>query len=133
MFNLCEDYVLCKKLCDLEKAGSSCFGYELGKCMGACVNKENAVMYNLRFDLAFIKTKIRSWPFTGPVLISEGEEKFIVDKWRYKRLEEDDTEFLVNSDESFDPDTYKILSSYIHSPKNQKNIKVIKNIDLLTS
>lgn len=119
---LSEEHSLCKKLLGLEKGKSSCFGYHLGKCKGACVNKENPQLYNLRFDLAFIKTKIRAWPFNSPIVISEGEEKFLVDNWRYKKLDEG-SNYIIDDSETFDLDTYKILSRYISSTKNLRRIK----------
>jgi DNA polymerase III subunit epsilon len=125
LFKISEEHNLCKKLLGVEQTSDSCFGYKLGKCAGACVNQENITKYNLKFDLAFIQTKIKRWPFNGPVLISEGDDNYVVENWCFTRIDKLATEIpQVNSSE-FDIDTYKILSSYIYSNKNGKNIKVV--------
>ncbi|MBP7927928.1 GIY-YIG nuclease family protein, partial [Patescibacteria group bacterium] len=128
LMELSEKHNLCKKLLNLEKPTSSCFGYQLEKCKGACVGKETPVMHNLRFDMAFVQTKLKSWPFDGAVMISEGNSKFLVDNWQYCELQEDNVDLVmeVGTGDVFDLDTYKILSSYIYSAKKQKNIVVLK-------
>lgn len=45
-----EKYHLCLKLCGLEKTSSSCFGYQVKKCFGACVQEESPADYNKRID-----------------------------------------------------------------------------------
>lgn len=41
---------LCLKLCGIEKSFSSCFGYQVKKCFGACVQEEAPESYNERID-----------------------------------------------------------------------------------
>ncbi len=43
-----EDYNLCQKLTGLYKTKSSCFNYDIKKCKGACIQKENSEVYNER-------------------------------------------------------------------------------------
>jgi len=45
-----ENHHLCLKLCGLEKSTSSCFGYQIKKCFGACVQEESPEEYNKRID-----------------------------------------------------------------------------------
>ncbi len=129
---LCEKNNLCKKLLGLEKTKSACFASHLGKCKGACTKKEEPIMYNLRFDMAFLQTKIKSWPFDGPVVISEGDEFLLVEKWRYKKLDVELLEDLKGGipitfdDGTFDLDTYKILSSYVFG-KKQRSIETLRS------
>lgn len=102
------EHGLCNKLLGTEKAVSSCFRYQLGKCNGACVAKENPTEYNKRFEKAFKKSAIEDWPFETSVEINEenenGRSSFIIDKW-----------CLVNDGKTnkFDYDIYKILRSRI--------------------
>ncbi len=70
---LVKEHTLCPKLIGLESGKGSCFQYQLGRCSGACFGAENPLEYNLRFDAAFKKMKIRSWPYPGPVTIPEDE------------------------------------------------------------
>src|SRR3989338_11006066 len=83
LFELAKEYKLCYRLLNLEKTSKFCFSYHLGFCHGACKGLENKLKYNLRFDEAFYKLKIKSWPFAGPILINEGSENgsIVIDKW----------------------------------------------------
>jgi len=111
-------YQLCEKLIGLEKTNSACFGYRLNACNGACVKKENPLIYNMRFIQAFSQYKLKSWPFSGSVVITEKsvfndkEEQIIVDNW------------CLIGQKGFDLDIYKILLRYLKEPGNYTNIKV---------
>ncbi len=140
------EYQLCKKLLGIERATKDCFSNRLGICNGACVQREQPLKYNMRFAQAFATTKIKSWPFSGPIAfveedpITESGEAYIIDQWcligsvTYNK-EYDLTHFLkspnidkvVFSDTSlaFDLDTYKIFVNFIFNEKMQKNIHVL--------
>lgn len=115
-----KEYELCPKLLSIEKGTGPCFQYQLGKCQGACIEKESVVAYNARFDEAFAKRRIRSWPFAGAVMLPEdptAEEGtvYVIDQWRILKTlsytadgyDEED----VNSE--FDYDSYRILSTHL--------------------
>lgn len=147
---LSEKHNLCKKLLGIEKSNNCCFAYHLHKCKGACVGEESQDLYNLRFDLAFIPTRIKAWPFTGPIALQEGNDVFVLDNWQVRGvLKIDDVSnyslgdvknalfTLPNFDSllkfssgldvepSIDLDSYKILSSFLFSKKNQKSFRVL--------
>ncbi len=133
LVNLSKEHQLCEKLLGLEKTKNECFGYRLGRCKGGCVTKESTLLYNLRFDLAFSKTKLKNWPFAGPILLKEDnpientEEVFVVDQWCIVgsgKSEDDLTDFKAY-DYQFDLDNYKIINTFLKSEKNLKNLKVI--------
>ena len=44
-----EIYQLCHKVNRIDKSRNSCFGYEVGKGMGACIGDEPMIEYNERF------------------------------------------------------------------------------------
>lgn len=118
---LSKEHNLCHKLLGLDNTSKACFASQLGWCKGACTKKETALRYNMRFAQAFASSRIKPWPFPGPIAIEEthptGEKtaRFIIDKW-----------CLLDSKEAiFDLDTYKILYRYL---KNPNNIKKVKNI-----
>jgi DNA polymerase III subunit epsilon len=48
LFNLCDEYRLCQKLCGLYETKNSCFQYKLHECMGACIGEEPPDDYNKR-------------------------------------------------------------------------------------
>lgn len=127
------EYKLCEKLLGLEKTKGACFSYRLNKCNGACIQKEQPLYYNLRFTTAFFKTKIKPWPFSGPIVIEEANELlgtreyFIIDKWCYigsaKHSELANLQTTVESEYIFDMDMYKILLRFLRKPEVIKKIK----------
>ncbi len=129
---IADEHVLCEKLLKLDNATDSCFNYKLQRCYGACVGQESPIKYNMRFLRAFTKTKIKTWPFQGPIFIEEQNELeqrrevFAVNKWCLvgNSTFEENLEYLpLGNDLSFDFDTYKILAKYILNPQNNKYIK----------
>jgi DNA polymerase III subunit epsilon len=141
-----EEYGLCSKLINLEKGKGACFYHGLGKCEGACIEKEEAKEYNERVKKAFKARRLRAWPFKGPILIEErksDEEKqsFILDNWCL--LNEIKTDGLgaevTNLSPEFDYDSYKIILRYIKDPLNKKRIRPMsyqalqKNLEMIES
>ncbi len=134
LLRIAQEYNLCAKLLGIEKTNSCCFGYHLKKCKGACIKKESPLSYNLRCSQAFSKTKIKTWPFSGPIVVvekndsSEREEYFIVDKWcivghittnEYGAFNEKNLEY------TFDLDTYKILLRFLSKKAKITQIKLL--------
>ncbi|EKD91455.1 MAG: hypothetical protein ACD_30C00005G0023 [uncultured bacterium] len=126
---ICKNFNLCEKLLSLENTKGECFGYRLGNCHGACKGKEKTIKYNLRFIEAFTRSRLKPWPFNGPIIIKEGDEGFLLNNWcligkvTMDGLEQEE---YIN----FDLDTYKILSSYLNSQKKLTNIESPPNIKL---
>ncbi len=129
-----KEHSLCEKLLGLEKTPTSCFGYRLERCKGACVGKEIPISYNMRFAAAFADSKIRSWPFKGPIVIEEKNELedktefFLVDRWCLLGTVSTDSLGSIKEtrwEYEFDLDTYKILSRFLRNPKNAQRIKEI--------
>ncbi len=128
-----EEYGLCEKLLGLEKTKTSCFSYRLGNCKGACIGKENPLVYNARCIIAFSKNKIKPWPFDGPIIVTEENEfektkdKFWVDKWcllgKKTSDEFSEGEFSLR-DYRFDMDTYKILLSFLSKNISKNEMKI---------
>lgn len=138
---LAKEHVLCPRLLGLEKGKGQCFYSQLGQCNGACGGREDALIYNSRFIKAFNKKRIKSWPFSGPVVIDEkfeGEKDrgiaFVVDNWcligSYKYEGEAKQDFLPAS-YAFDHDSYKILMKSIMA-KSPYNIRVLPSSHSLT-
>lgn len=134
LVNIVKDYQLCEKLLGLEKVNGGCFGYRLGRCKGGCLKKETPIKYNLRFEEAFFSSKIKRWPFAGPIIISDGvEEKdhFMIDKWCFigRVSDEQDFENINFQEINFDMDTYKILKRHLLTGDNFKNIREFTNTE----
>ncbi len=118
---LIKDFSLCPKLCGLEKSPGSCFMYQLRKCYGACTGQETSELYNQRLLQAFARKRIQAWPYSSPVLITEGTEAgrvdgIVVDQWCVvgQVTQEPDCEPRITTRQrAFDLDTYKILQSHL--------------------
>jgi len=67
-----EKHHLCLKLCGIEKTSSSCFGYQIKKCFGACVQEESAEDYNKRIDVIISSLTFDDEAF---FIIENGREK----------------------------------------------------------
>lgn len=122
LLTIIKTFDLCPKLCGVEKVKGACFSYQLGRCKGACIGKEDIETYNRRVLLAFEHKRIQSWPYDGPVIVREmssgttTNSGFIVDQWSIigKISQEEDFAPVVTHYESiFDYDAYKILRSFM--------------------
>lgn len=49
---LIKEYLLCEKLCFIQKNREACTGHDEGRCSGACLGKESAAAYNVRVKYA---------------------------------------------------------------------------------
>lgn len=116
LVNLAKEYSLCDRFLNLEKTKRGCFNSQLGRCKGVCAGKEIPMKYNLRFIEAFLKTRIKSWPYKGPIIIKEvepesgKEEQFLIHNWCIVQ-KIDGSENL--EDLEFDYDIYKILKRFL--------------------
>ncbi len=136
-----KQYSLCEKLLELEKTKGACFAYRLGKCKGACVGKEKAIVYNLRCLTAFSQTKIMPWPFPEAIIIEENElggshEYFVIDNWcllgNIKIDNEGNKKSNIDENVTFDLDLYQIFKSYLKSQKVFSQIRGIPRSQLQT-
>jgi DNA polymerase-3 subunit epsilon len=108
---------LCARALGLEEGEGSCFGYQVGRCRGACCGEEAPALHAARVRLSLAPHKLRGWPFAGRIGIRERdwrglEETHVFDRWRYLGTvrEADGLERLPGPDEAeFDLDCYRIL------------------------
>jgi len=131
---LAKKHSLCEKLLGLEKTASACFSYRLGGCKGACLKEELPLKYNMRFIEAFSPLKVKPWPFKGRVVIeersqtSDQQDFFLINKWCFLGkviTDTNDSQNILENDQTFDTDIYKILLRYLRNPKNQKYIREV--------
>lgn len=131
---ICSRYRLCPKLMGLENTKRECFLSQLGKCTGACVGEESPDSYNARFEQAFSRQRVATWPFRGPVLVRErhpqldGETGYVIDNWCLKAIAHDYGPDGVSVDEEtgdFDLDRYKIIKRFVENPANRRQISII--------
>jgi DNA polymerase-3 subunit epsilon len=96
----------------------SCFGYQIGKCKGACIGKEPLMLHDVRLKMALAALKLKPWPFPGRVAIAEGRSEFhVLDHWVYlgTARSEDELDELRSkaAHVDFDVDVYRILVRYL--------------------
>lgn len=126
---IAKDHGLCEKLMGLEKGSGACFGQQIGRCLGACVGKESAESYNKRFEKAFSRYKIKSWPFNGPIAVRDESEEgegvaYVVDNWCLTEVIQysGDMQSSQALSTMFDLDSYKIFSRFLLDKKNAQKI-----------
>ncbi len=114
-------FFLCPKLMGLEKSNGACFSYSLGRCKGACIGEESPELYNRRFELGLMNSKIENWEYGGAVTvpINENGERVVIDNWIIQGFENSEGEMIMNDVEpSFDVDEYKIIRRFLKLNKN---------------
>ena len=116
------NFLLCPKLMGLEKATGACFQYQLHKCHGACLGSESPADYNARFETAFEHQRLHSWPYPGPIVVTEANHanghhgQLTINNWC---LTDDQTQSFP----AFDLDTYKIIRQFISNPSHRNQIQ----------
>ena len=130
---LAKEHRLCAKLLGIEKSSGACFGSQIQTCDGACTGKIDTDTYNERVTEAFSQRRLRSWPYKGPVLITERENEnsgtiFFIRDWVLLgsfRYDGEQCSELPLAEKDFDYDLYKILVRYMLNPKNRRSIRTL--------
>ena len=134
LFNLCNEYNLCQKLCDLYKSAGACFGYGLGECKGACCEKEKPEEYNIRVqklidrfslihDNAMIVFEDHINSKLHIVALKDGKYKGfgMIDSNAVKSIE-DLSDCIKNYSDN--KDVRQIISTYLRTKNDYKIIKL---------
>ncbi len=126
---LVREHRLCARVLGLEDGDGSCFGYQVGRCRGACVGLEPIALHAARTRLALARHKLRDWPFRGRIGIRERDwrgltEIHVFDRWHYLGSVSSDQDLadLAGPVGNFDLDCYRILGSYLDRPPAQARI-----------
>lgn len=114
-------YDLCPKLLGLEKTSRACFNSQLGKCGGACYGNETFENYNKRFEIAFQRNRLMTWPYTQPIVVShinnnKSSKNLVLDNWSVigEIKSEEGCETVFRPWKTvFDMDSYKIIKQYL--------------------
>ncbi|MFO1428113.1 MAG: GIY-YIG nuclease family protein [Steroidobacteraceae bacterium] len=120
LLRLAREARLCLRVLGLEAgAAGSCFGYQVGRCAGACVGAEPLPRHAIRAKLALARLKLRSWPWPGPVGVEERsalglQQLHVVDRWQYLgTLTRGGERALFAPRPGFDADAYRILVRHL--------------------
>jgi DNA polymerase-3 subunit epsilon len=128
---------LCTKLLGVENSAAGCFGSQIQACDGACTGKMAPEEYNKRLEESFANRRMRTWPYSGTVLITEQETEdsgtvFFVRDWVLIgsfRYDGEDCSELPLTEHNFEYDIYKILVRFMLNPKNKRAIKVLSDTE----
>ena len=124
------DNKLCKKVLGLERIQTTCFAFQLKKCLGACKELESCESHNSRLAEALEKSIINHWPFPGSIGVIENQATFayIFDQWNYlgtspvSDLKHKRAPSSTISQTVLDRDTYRILLSSLTKKREDLNI-----------
>jgi len=138
IFLLAKAYELCPKLLGIEKGKGACFSHQLKRCRGACIGVEDPESYNRRFREAFLVRSTTTWPFSSPVLVTEGDEDghgaaYAVDRWRILasiEFEQDGAFRLLDTEHPFDYDTCRILRGFLTKPNDSVRVRPLASHEL---
>jgi len=108
---------LCARALGMEEGEGSCFGYQVGRCRGACCGLEPPALHAARARMSLAAHRLRHWPFSGRIGICERdwrglEETHVFERWRYLGTvgSAEELERLPGAQETeFDLDCYRIL------------------------
>lgn len=125
---LAEVHQLCLVLLGLEgraQPGKPCFGWQLRRCKGACVGKEDESFHRARLEAALSRLHVKTWPYRGAVGLIENNgagrtDVHLVNNWCYLGTAQSEDQVWQLLEEApqrpaFDIDTYKILSKALAS------------------
>ena len=120
--SIAKRHQLCEGLLGFEKLqpNTSCFGFHVKQCKGACIGAEPRQIHDLRLYLALEKLKVSTWPYAGAIGIQEGDDLHIFDHWCYlgNAINESEIEELLTSGEpEFDLDIYKLVKKALKLTK----------------
>lgn len=119
---LAEVHQLCLVTLGLEgRSGQNkpCFNWQLKRCKGVCIGKEDPSFHRARLEAALANLRVKTWPYEGAVGLVEGEgertDVHVVDNWCYLGTARSDDELQsllehAPARPAFDIDTYKILN-----------------------
>jgi DNA polymerase-3 subunit epsilon len=114
----------------LESGEGSCFGSQIGRCLGACMGQEPLLRHGLRVKLALAPLKLKAWPYRGAVGVREStgfglDQLHVIDRWQYLGSAVDGEPFepTFRLDARFDVDAYRILIR--HLTPDARNVKLM--------
>lgn len=112
---------LCKRILGLEAPRydtQACFGFDIGKCKGACVGREALTSHHARLLAGLSRYRFPAWPHPGPVGLNEGPDwapaLHVFDRWAYLGTIHDTSELaevLASPRPPFDPEMVKLIRS----------------------
>lgn len=119
--SLAREHHWCLKMLGLEAGEGSCFGYQVGRCGGACVGRESRERHLARVKVGLMRNQLQRWPYEGPIAVTEvaadgRRQLHVIDDWQLvatldaaEGADEVAQYPLAGNAGPFDIDTYRIL------------------------
>ncbi|MFT5535303.1 MAG: DNA polymerase-3 subunit epsilon [Burkholderiaceae bacterium] len=111
---LASSHQLCLALLGLEKVatGKPCFASQVAQCKGACCGRESLASHSARLRTALETSRMKPWPYAGPIIIREEAELHVIDNWSYlgtATSEAEARQLTEHGRPRFDRDVYQLL------------------------
>ncbi len=138
--SLAREHQWCLKLLGLEQGPGSCFGFQVGRCRGACVAaparqegeslpkgtpRESAAVHLTRVKLGLMPLRLAPWPHAGPMVLREGfgerAQYHVIDAWQHLGTFDSaaapaglgELARTIRRAARFDMDSYRILTRHL--------------------
>jgi DNA polymerase III subunit epsilon len=141
LVGLAREHLLCLKVLGLETSAGSCFARQVGRCKGACLGLEPLALHTARVKLALASTRLKPWPFAGPIGIRERSvsgrsELHVVDDWQHLAtidaemdLEDALERALHRARKPFDLESYRILLRHLGGTRRPRIVELTRATD----
>lgn len=131
-----QTFQLCAKYCHLQTVKKECYNYELGNCLGACIEMETPADYNARVDavLATFGDEGHSYFLIGKGRVENEQSVIYVEKGHYLGFGFFDASWFSGEVESLKeiikwrpdtPDVQRILAGFLAKDGILKGTKII--------
>jgi DNA polymerase-3 subunit epsilon len=127
---LAREHKWCFKLLGLESGPGTCFGFQVGRCNGACAGKEPARLHLMRVKIGLLPQRLKPWPHEGPVVFREGagerQQLHVIDGWQHVATFDADCAqqlpelipFARRRQNAFDIDSYRVLTRFMRDSRH---------------
>ncbi len=112
---------LCPRICGLEQGQGPCFSFQLGRCRGACCDKESIAEHNERLLKALTEHQIQAWPYQGTLVIHEQgtdrEDFHLIRQWCHLCTlphPPSQQDLTPEAEICFDLDSYRMLLHFLN-------------------
>ncbi|CAN1530434.1 DNA polymerase III epsilon subunit, exonuclease domain [Methylophilaceae bacterium] len=125
--HIAQEKQLCLKALGFESGKGPCFGYQIKRCKGVCMSKEEPAIHYLRVQQALVSLRLKSWRYKGKIAIKEHNpetnktELHVFDQWRHlDTLKSEEAFYAFEPPKqllAFDLDTYHLLAKHLAKGK----------------
>lgn len=134
LYELALNYRLCPRRLGLEDGSQGpCTAYHQKRCAGVCAGKESPAEHDERLLGALATTRLKPWPWSGPVLVSECaperhlERHHLLDQWCVLGSADSHAELdallAAPPARAFDLDLFRLLLRWFENPAHRDAVR----------